>query len=467
MRANAFALSTCLAWSASAQQAAAPRPGLSTSPAEVSTTTTKAPATRPGVRAPTPEPTSGTWKRSVYGFVQAHFIHDSTQSFVEVAGNAPIARGGESTGQHGRTTFSARGSRVGLALTAPELARIRTSAVLEADFYGGQPATALEAQLFTSPLPRLRHAVVKIESAYVDVLAGQYWHLFGWQGAFQPSTVEVQGLPGQVFGRAPQLRVSRTFKGHLFTLEIAVAASRPPQRDARAPDAQGGVKLLVNGWRGLRTAGATSTTIDALAVGVSSVARRFSLSEDAVSLTRSRSKTGWGVSIDALLPIIPATESRRGNSLTAIGSFVVGTGIADLYTGLTQPPLFAPESAPTSPSHATSIDPGLGVLSSDGRLHTINWRSYAAGLQYYLPPSGTVWVSVNYTHLQSNNVADYVTSSARARIFTKSDWADLNLFWAPIEPLRMGLECSWFSQHFADHGSARNHRFQLATYYIF
>jgi hypothetical protein len=448
MRASVFAIGMCLAGSASAQQAAAPHPGS-------------------GTDAPTPEPVSATWKHTVYGFVQAHFIHDSTQSFTEVAGNTLIARGREPAGRHGRTTFSARGSRVGLALSAPELAGIRTSAVLEVDFYGSQPATASEAQLFTSPLPRLRHAMMKFQSAYVDVLVGQYWHLFGWQGAFHPSTVEVQGLPGQVFGRAPQLRVSRTFAGDLFTCEVAVAASRPPQRDAWAPDAQGGVRLLVNEWKGLRTAGATSTTMDALALGVSGVARRIFLREDPVSQTRTRTATGWGISIDALLPIIPAAESRRGNSLTANASFVVGTGIADLYTGLTHPPLFDPESVPASPSYASSIDPGIAVVSSDEHLHTIDWRSYSAGLQYYLPPSGTIWISANYTHLQSNNVADYATEAAKARIFTRSDWADANLFWAPVEPLRVGLEYSWFSQRFADRGRARNHRFQLATYYVF
>jgi hypothetical protein len=447
MRASVFAIGMCLAGSASAQQAA-PHPG-------------------PGTDAPTPEPVSATWKHTVYGFVQAHFIHDSTQSFTEVAGNTIIARGDEYAGRHGRTTFSARGSRVGLALGAPELAGIRTSAVLEVDFYGSQPATASEAQLFASPLPRLRHAMMKLQSAYADVLAGQYWHLFGWQGAFHPSTVEVQGLPGQVFGRAPQLRVSRTFAGNLFTCEVAVAASRPPQRDAGAPDAQGGVRLLVNDWKGLRTAGATSTTVDALALGVSGVARRFSLPEVFVSPTRSRTTMGWGISLDALLPIIPATESQRGNSLTANGSFVVGTGIADLYTGLTLPPLFDPERVPATPRYASSIDPGIAVFSSDGRLHTIDWRSYSAGLQYYFPPSAAIWISANYTHLQSNNVADYASDAAKARIFTRSDWADANLFWAPVEPLRVGLEYSWFSQQFADGGRARNHRFQLATYYIF
>jgi hypothetical protein len=448
MRAIAFAITTCLAGPVSAQQTAAPRPG-------------------PSADSPTPEPISNTWKHAVYGFVQAHFIHDSTQSFAEVAGNSIIARGEEYAGRHGRTMFSARGSRVGLALAAPELSGIRTSAVLEADFFGSQPATAPEAQLFTSPVLRLRHAMMKIQSAYVDVLAGQYWHLFGWQGAFHPSTVEIQGLPGQVFGRAPQLRVSRTFKGNLLTCEVALAASRPPQRDARAPDAQGGVRLLVNEWKGLRTAGATSTNIDALALGVSAVARRISLPEDAATPTRSRSKTGWGISVDALVPISPATESRRGNSLTAIASFVVGTGIADLYTGLTLPPLMA-DDVPTTPTSASNIDPGIAVFGSDGRLHTVDWRSYSAGLQYYLPPSGTIWLSANYSQLQSNSVADHAPdAAAKARIFTRTDWADVNLFWAPLEPLRVGFEYSWFSQRFADGGTARNRRFQLATYYIF
>ena len=55
-----------------------------------------------------------------------------------------------------------------------------------------------EAAYFTNPTFRVRHANFKIETPIVDFLVGQYWQLFGWGSAYQPNSVEIQGLPGEV-----------------------------------------------------------------------------------------------------------------------------------------------------------------------------------------------------------------------------------------------------------------------------
>jgi hypothetical protein len=54
---------------------------------------------------------------------------------------------------------------------------------------------------------------LRLETPVVDVLAGQYWAVLGWATTYHPNSVQIQGLPGQVFSRAPQLRLS-----HLFSL---------------------------------------------------------------------------------------------------------------------------------------------------------------------------------------------------------------------------------------------------------
>jgi hypothetical protein len=172
-----------------------------------------------------------------------------------------------------------RNSRVGFKLAAPEVGEFKASAQVEMDFLGNQPSDASEAQIFTNPAVRVRHYFLKIEDPYVDFLFGQTWQLFGWQGSFHPNTVQIQGVPGEVFGRAPQARLSHTFKTDPVNVEIAVAASRSPQRNSEVPDGQGGLRFMVNGWKGLRTAGSTGTSADALAIGVSGVVRRFSVPE--------------------------------------------------------------------------------------------------------------------------------------------------------------------------------------------
>src|SRR5262249_28453160 len=209
------------------------------------------------------------WNVSFYGFIQADFIWDSTQSFNESAGNGVISRPGTYAAGHKRFTFGARHSRIGFRISAPEFHAIRASANVEADFLGNQPPGISESAFFVNATFRLRHAFLKVETDYVDLLVGQTWQLFGFQPYFHPNTVEIQGVPGQVFSRSPQLRLSHIFKAEPVSVEVAVAASRPPQRDAHVPDGQAGVRLTYNGLKGVHTLGGTGTSVDAAAIAFS------------------------------------------------------------------------------------------------------------------------------------------------------------------------------------------------------
>ena len=91
-----------------------------------------------------------------------------------------------------------------------------------------------------------------------------------------------------------------------------------------------------------------------LSIGVSGIVRQFKVDAFAPPPTqRSNSATGWGVSIDALLPVIPAADGNdRKNRLTLTGSYVIGTGIADLLTtggGAQFPTLPKPGAAIAAP----------------------------------------------------------------------------------------------------------------------
>ena len=167
--------------------------------------------------------------------------------------------------------FGARNSRVGLRMKAPEVSGIRVSGVVETDFLGNQSlgyatGQATENQYFTSPLLRIRHMYVKAETNVVDLLLGQTWDLFGWQSAYHPNTVEIQGVPGQIYSRTPQIRLSKTFKTEPVTMEIAAAAVRPPQRDSAWPEGQGGIRIAINGWTGVQTTGAAATSIQPMSI---------------------------------------------------------------------------------------------------------------------------------------------------------------------------------------------------------
>lgn len=266
-----------------------------------------------------PQPVKGKWNPVLYGFVEFDSIHDTTESFNDLAGNAAIANPhGTYPGNHGRTQFGVRNSRIGFKLSAPESNGIKTTGILEMDFLGNQPGspapttgTALsEGAYFASPTFRVRHFALKLEDPYVDVLLGQYWQLFGWQSMFHPNTVEIQGVPGQVFSRTPQARLSHVFKTQPINLEVAVAAARPPQRDSGVPDGQAGLRVIINDWKGVHTMGGAGTAVDGASLGVSGVERKFVLPEysPTPSPTATRSTSGWGISLDALLPVIPASS---------------------------------------------------------------------------------------------------------------------------------------------------------------
>jgi hypothetical protein len=455
----------------------------------------------PAPAAPSPSPVTTKFGATFYGFAELDAIWDSTQSFNDLAGNAAIVHTPAPTmaqimmgqtpaptfgAEHGRTQFGARNSRLGFKLKGPESDMIKTSGVVEADFLGNQPqanplpaapagttgvSTVSEGSFYTSPAFRMRHYYLKMETPIIDVLAGQYWQLFGWQSMFHPNTVEIQGVPGQIYSRTPQLRLSKTIKTDAVNVEIAGAAGRPVQRDSEVPDGTLAVRLAINGWKGMHTAGAAGSAIDAASIGFSTIGRYFKVPNFAASPTSTVSLNGYGYSVDALIPLVPATDVMHpDNALTFTGSFVYGQAIADLYTGLSGGASFAglqPNAMGVVPNYPQDVDNGLVVFTADGGLHAIRWESYILGLQYYLPTPNRMFVSANYSHMYSSDIKALQTSSNASKMFDKSDWVDGNLFVDANAAVRFGLEYAYFHQTYLDGSVGKNSRIQFSAFYIF
>ena len=314
----------------------------------------------------------GKWSTTMYGFVEADNIYDSTRSFSDLAGNGQVARpldhGGSLAGERGRFTDSVRNSRIGFRMRAPETeGGIRTSAMLEMDFLGtqlpigsGQPYFGSEGAFFTNPTFRVRHFNLKVETPVVDFLVGQYWQLFGWQSSYHPNTVEIQGVPGQIYSRTPQIRVSKTMKSEDVTFELAAAATRPVERDSGYPDGQGGLRLALNKWTAVQTTGATGTTVSPLSVALTGYVRNVTVDEFAASPKSTKSRIGVGGAADAFIPVIPGSKEHKDNSLALNGELAFGEGSADFYTGLSggagyRPSPFPPARPPRPPIRPTSI----------------------------------------------------------------------------------------------------------------
>jgi hypothetical protein len=455
----------------------------------------------------------GKWSTTIYGFVEADTIYDSTQSFGDLAGNTQVQRptpapqpASQETyaGNNGQTQFSIRNTRFGLRLKPPALGSVHTSGMLEMDFLGSQTVgygagQVSENVFFTQPLLRVRHAMFRIETPILDILAGQYWHLFGWQGAYFPNTVEIQGLPGELYARTPQVRLSKTIKTRPVTVEVALGAMRPPSRGSVIPELEGGVRIAANQWTGMQTMGATATSIMPASIAITGDYRRFQVPAiNSLVPTETVDTSSTSLAVDAFLPVIPATKETKGNSLSLTGELVYGAGIADLYSSLTggvnfptipNTPATDPAMLANVPTWPQNIDNGLVNYDITGfALHPIQWTSYILGAQYYLPAlQGRVWISANYSHMQSRDTSflgNYAATSDFARpglpptgaysyansagqLRAGEDWWDVNVFADPVPSIRVGVEFAQFLDHYVDGLTATDNRVQASGFFLF
>jgi len=448
----------------------------------------------------------GRWSATLYGFVEADYIFDSTQSYSDLAGSAQIARPGTYAAEHARNQFSIRNSRFGFRFKAPEYHSIRSSAVLEMDLQGdwatptyvaatGQPT---ENQYFTSPALRVRHAYMKIETPIFDVLFGQTWHLFGWQATYEPNTVQIQGVPGELYSRTPQIRLSKTFTNKAVTFDIAIGAMRPPQRDSATPEGEAGLHLAANHWTGVQTISATGTTISPASIAVSGDLRRFAvanyptggtLAAPSLKSTYDVPETGGGIAVDAFIPVIPGSKDHMGNSLSILGEFVYGQGIGDLYTGLTSGlgvpalvpvPAGSPAGTVSTTPYNSDVDAGFVTVNSKGDVTVIQWRTLRAGLQYTIPGlDGKMWLSSNYANVTSPNAPTLLTSTSTttagktttttnaSSIRNALNWFDVNVMGDLTPAVRLGIEYAFSADKYADGVTGVNHRAQASAFYIF
>jgi hypothetical protein len=451
------------------------------------------------------------WKLTIYGFAEADGMWDSTRSFNDGLNNNVIAHPTMQAGRNPRLQATIRNSRLGFKAESPEFHGIRPSAVLEFDLFGNQPSinggggspglasgsgATTEAAYFNNAAFRVRHAYLKIEDDFVDALVGQTYYLLGWQNYFFGATCGFLGLPNELFNRTVQLRLSHSFASDPINVDIAAGAFRPAQRDSAVPDGQGGVRLALNHWKGITTPGSGGTDARAASIGVSGMVRSLKVDPHAPLPASPIPLIGWALAANVLLPIIPAKDGTdRGNALTLTGEFVIGTGDADQYTGMTAgatmpnvyplPPgiyvnylaAATPQDSAAAPVIGTpytpNVDPGLVGFDRREGIHTINWQTFVVGIQYYLPPTGRVFVSGNYSQGKSNNIANLFHPIVPNQpwinalgVFQSSRYVDGNIFFDLTPAVRMGLSYQRVDQKLADETKVHNNRFEMTFLYF-
>ncbi|HMG23142.1 MAG TPA: hypothetical protein VK607_17520 [Kofleriaceae bacterium] len=420
-------------------------------------------------------------KTTIYGYLEGNFKYDSTQTCVEFCGNTQVQRSGTYRGDHGRTIFSARDSRLGIRLAAPEEHGLRVSGVLETDFFG--PSATTEQSTYVNPILRIRVSYLKLETPVLDILVGQQWSLFGWQPNYISASVQYPGLPGEVFERTPQLRLSRTIKSDAVTTEIAIAANRPPQQDSATPEGVAGVRLQFPRWTGQHTTYMANTAIQPASIAISGDIRQFRIPELALTPHHGIARTGGGIALGAYLPIIPATRSSKDNALSLNGELSITSGMSDAYTGIGAAgtanaaiPSATPGGAATP--YTANFDPGFAAIDAAGNVELIKWLGYFASLEFY--PAGTggkLGLVANYGHMESSNARSVGTASsaapapaaqaAAARIRDHEDVFELGAFVDPTRATRLAVSGSLYDDVYADQVAAKNYAVIMSGWLFF
>ena len=439
----------------------------------------------PWIIQPPNEVMRARWQTSLYGFVELNGMHDATQSYGPSTNNVMLARPGTYAGQHGRTQLTANNSLFGFVLTAPTLAAMQALGHVEVDFFGVQPTDATESTIYTTPSVRMRLFYLRLRKsilgpAYLELLAGQYHDLFAWGGAgFYPHSIAFLGIAGEVYHREPQIRLTASIPFQCATIDVAAAAVRPVQRDSQVPDVQGGVKVAIGSWKGIGAQGFGQPEVHPAAFGVSGVWRRFAVAEFLPVPGDPKIAFGHGFAANAFLPIIPAKKAtERENALSLNAELTIGTGISDLYTGLTGGALFPtlpnPAGLMPAPLYRPNIDSGIVTYDANGNLQPINWRAIVVGFQYYLPVAeGKLWVSGNYSQLKSTNIVSLTPENSRGGVFFWQQYVDGNVYAAVHPAVHLGLSYQYTEQVFGDRpfGGANprshNHRGELGMRMFF
>lgn len=412
----------------------------------------------------------GSLSTTLYGFIEAHAMYDTTQSFTDAPVSTQVARPGTYAAEHPRFQFSLRDTRLGFRFKGPDITpSVHTSANLEMDFFAPPVAGASEAAFFDNSPLRVRHAFFKIETPVVDILFGQTWDVFGWQPLYIVPTVQYSGVPGTLFGRTPQLRLSKTIKTSAITVESVVAALRPPQRDAAVPEGQIGLRLSLNSWSALQTIFTSMTIESPASIAVTGTVRKVAVREWSAAPVEEKTGLGRGIAVSAFIPIIRATKEKRENSLALHGEFATGKGIADLYAGLVggveNAPLPSPEPGAPAPIYTPNIDPGIAVYDSSGELKLVQWTTFIVGAQYSPPGlDGKVFVAANYARSTSSNSKELGDPT---RVRAREDWFNVCAWVDPVKPLRVGLEYSRFDDAYADGEHGINHHVEIDAFWFF
>lgn len=187
-------------------------------------------ATTPATPA-TPQDKPAEFGIKFSGYVKADYMFDSRQTINLREGHfllfpAPVKKGPDGKDINATINDNALAIQTRLkgTITGPDFFGMKTSGVIEGEFFGHSDA---DINGF-----RLRHAFVKLSGAKTEWTFGQYWHPMFITECFPEVYSFNTGVPFEPFSRNPQIRFNTTGK-------VKLIAALLWERDfgSRGPDA--------------------------------------------------------------------------------------------------------------------------------------------------------------------------------------------------------------------------------------
>lgn len=166
------------------------------------------------------------------GFVKSDFFYDTRQTVNIREGHFLLYPSGTNYDKNGNdinasptTNFLSIQTRLLGNITAPDAFGAKVTGLIEADFFGNENASFVDANGF-----RLRHAYAKLSWDNTELLFGQFWHPLFVPASFSEVISFNTGAPFQPFSRNPQMKITQKFG------QFSVIAALCEQRDFTSPE---------------------------------------------------------------------------------------------------------------------------------------------------------------------------------------------------------------------------------------
>ncbi|MDA3942844.1 MAG: hypothetical protein PF694_04805 [Bacteroidetes bacterium] len=176
------------------------------------------------------------------GFVKTDIFYDTRQTISIREGHFSLYPASEKLDINGvdinakdHVNILAIQSRITGKISGPDALGAKTSALIEADFFGNENGNFADVNGF-----RLRHAFIKLNWTNTELLVGQFWHPLFAHECFPDVVSFNTGAPFQPFARHPQIRLTQ--KLNRVSLILAVAE----QRDFTSTGPDGGNSKYLN-----------------------------------------------------------------------------------------------------------------------------------------------------------------------------------------------------------------------------